>query len=135
MYEPCNIVRLVNDIEIPPHHVVSCFGRYKRKFDIENGTAVQWSQSLNELGLSVMNGLGEAYPKRRIPISLVNETSKYLKLKKGNVIARIEAIDPDIYVNEVVSVIKPITEESENLRLEIPKNLQKQLIKETHEVV
>ena len=82
-----------------------------------------------------MNGLGEAYPKRRIPISLVNETSKYLKLKKGNVIARIEAIDPDIYVNEVVSVIKPITEESENLRLEILKNLQKQLIKETHKVV
>ena len=123
LHEVSNIVRLVNDIEIPPHHVVSCFGRYQRKLGVENGTAIQWSQATdsflnNEPGLSVMNGLGEANQKRRIPISFVNETSKYFKLKKGNVIARIEMIDPCVSVSEVVSVVEPITENSENLTLD-----------------
>ena len=122
-HEVSNIVRLVNDIEIPPHHVVSCFGKYQRKFDIENGTPVQWSQSTdsflnNEPGLSILNGLGEANSKRRIPISFVNETSKYFKLKKGNVVARVEALDQEINVNEVVSVVEPINEKSENLKLD-----------------
>jgi hypothetical protein len=119
-----NIVRLVENVEIPPHHAVNTSGKFKRDLSFEPGTPLQWYQATGgfldkEPGLLVVNGLNEVGNGCKIPLTIVNQTSKCFRLKKGNVVARVEAIEAENFINEVHSISEEKQKSIQEIDLDI----------------
>ena len=134
-----SIVRLTQDMEIPPYYLKTTFGKYHKKAGVCHNQNITWKQTeqgflSNEPGLCILNGFGNASPSRRIPLTVVNQTSKWFRLKKGNVVAVIER-DPEIFeCSQPVAEVKSAKEEltfntSQGLSDHQKKRLQELLLK------
>jgi transposase InsO family protein len=104
-----SLVRLDSDVEIPPNHLVTCFGRLPKKHkSLKEGSVISWHQSTkgfltNEPGISIMNGVGNVTKGKKIPITIVNKTGRYFKFNKGNVVAEVEKLDSDLEIHELTT--------------------------------
>ena len=103
-----NIVRLVESVNIPPHHIVTTQGKYQKTQCFRNGTPLQWYQITGgfldqEPGLVIVNGLSNAQENCKIPITIFNQTSKHFTLNRGNVVARIEQVENEAEICEITS--------------------------------
>ena len=108
------LVRLVEDVTIPPQHVVSCQAKYHKQFDTNNETDLLVRQSetsfLNdEPGLLIMNGLTNVNHRRRLPLTFVNTTNRHFTLQKGNVVATVERLG-DAELSEIQAEVDYIVD-------------------------
>ena len=101
-----SIIRTVQTVTVPPQTVKTVYGRYHVQAPVgQKGENVQWEQCDkcfldNEPGLTVLSGLGKVNKTRKVPLTIVNETGKYFRIKKGNVLAKLDQ------VKEINSVYK-----------------------------
>ena len=98
------IIRLAENIDVPPRHLMTTTGRYHRRAGLPHGSTIMWQQAehsfiTNEPGLMAVNGVGLAGPGRCIPLTIVNETGKHFWLKKGNVVAMVSSVESIIECN------------------------------------
>ena len=117
-----NLVRLDNDVELPPHHFVTINGKYHRKANVPFGSSLLIQQEnggfLNrEPGIAVMYSMAKARKNRRIPISIINQTGKHFKLNKGNVVANITVIDDEYDISEVTTIPPKVDVTDPNARI------------------
>jgi hypothetical protein len=101
-----NLVRLDQDIEVPPNSFITTSARYGRKAALPCGTKIMWKHEnggflSREPGLAVANGLGLAKANRKIPISILNQTGRWFTLKKGNVVANITRVDKTFEISNL----------------------------------
>ncbi len=105
--EITSLVRLAENVQIPPQHLVSCYAKYHSNFDIKPNSdlivrQVETSFLSDEPGLLVMNSLVKANHRRRIPLTFVNTTQRTFTLNKGNVVASIEPLG-EAELHEIVA--------------------------------
>ena len=103
--EVTGLIRLTENLQIPPQHACGCYGRYHKDFDHSPGSNLMVLQAdsgfiVQEPGLMIMNGMTKSTPNRLVPLTIVNTTNKHFSLRKGNVVAKIEALH-DVELQEV----------------------------------
>ena len=117
-----NLVRLHEDVELPPNHFTTVYGKYHKKAKITYGSSLLISHEnggflAREPGIAIMNSLAIAKQGRKIPISIINQTGKHFKLNKGNVIANVTVINKDHEVSEVTMVPPKVDVTDPNARI------------------
>ena len=92
-----SLIRLTDDVQIPPQSSVLTVGRYHKQFKNTTSTfmvtAINTGFIADEPGLLVTNTLAKPTPNRKVNVLFVNQTNSFKNLKKGNVIAQTENIE------------------------------------------
>ena len=101
-----NLIRLTDDVAIPPNYVVTVQSKCHKKIRAPYGSNLLIEQENGgflgrEPGLSVITSLDTCRPNRKITLSIVNQTGRHFKLHKGNVVANCKIIDDDYTISEV----------------------------------
>ena len=102
--------RLSSDIEIPPQTAVSCTLQYHKDLTVRDTDSLQVTSIEsgffgNEPGVFLINGVAKPQAHRRVAGVLVNNTTRFMNFKKGNVIASIEVLkDSDLLVCQAEGV-------------------------------
>ncbi|MES9994030.1 MAG: retropepsin-like aspartic protease [Candidatus Thiodiazotropha sp.] len=94
-----SLVRLRSTTVLKPQTATVCVGKIKDSSafqvrQIYSVTATETNFISNEPGLMVSNSVGRLNKNRTLPIMVVNNTNRTMKLSKGCVIAKLESVDP-----------------------------------------
>ncbi|MCG7876478.1 MAG: DDE-type integrase/transposase/recombinase [Candidatus Thiodiazotropha taylori] len=94
-----SLVRVRATTILKPQTATVCVGKVKDSHELPvdgvySVTAIETNFICNEPGLMISNSIAKLNKCRSLPIMVVNQTNKTMKVKRGCVIATIEAIDP-----------------------------------------
>ena len=95
-----SLVRLAENVEIPPQQMLTTYGKYNRNKQMPTNVqnyVLDLKQAdngflQNEPGLAVCNSISHIHKNRLVPLTIVNMTQKHFCLKKGNVVAQIQLL-------------------------------------------
>ena len=87
--------RLMADIIVPPQTAMNCELHAQAKTDLRAGDVVQVTSIDTEFfgkepGIFLINELGQIYENRKVKAVVVNNTTRQMTMKKGNVVSIVE---------------------------------------------
>lgn len=96
-----SLVRLKNKLVVRPQTMIVCPGKVNRNFKSNGMSQIQLSAVsrgyvANEPGLLVANVVTELRRARDIPLMIVNNTDKFIRLRRGCVVARADLVPKEM---------------------------------------
>ena len=96
-----SLVRLKQKVVVPPQTMVVCPAKLNRNFQVNGTSKIQISAVdrgflANEPGLLVANAVADSSRTRNIPLMLVNNTDKFMRLRRGSVVARADLVPQEL---------------------------------------
>ena len=110
-----SVVRLTNDVKLPPQTGITVYGRTKKNTYYQKGQMCEFKQDnktcvTDEPGMIMANSISELDEKGRCKFMMINSTNKTYNLKRGSVMGTLTSVNPKD-VNALGEVLKEQTKE------------------------
>ena len=104
-------VRMKRTCLIKPQTAMTCYGKVRENPDIPAGQSYEISQIdrgfiVNQPGLQIINTVATLSKDRSLPLLVVNNTNKFIKIFRHGLLAKISGIQNNVNITNVNSVIQ-----------------------------
>ena len=104
-------VRMKRTCLIKPQTAMICYGKVRENPDISAGQYYEISQIdrgfvVNQPGLQIINTVATLSKDRSLPLLVVNNTNKFIKIFRHGLLAKISRIQNNVNITNVNSVIQ-----------------------------
>ena len=104
-------VRMKRTCLIKPQTAMICYGKVRENPDIPAGQSYEISQNdrgfiVNQPGLQIINTVATLSKDRSLPLLIVNNTNKFIKIYRHGLLAKISGIQNTVNITNVNSVFQ-----------------------------
>ena len=104
-------VRIKRTCLIKPLTAMICYGKVRENPDLPSGQSYETSQItkcfiVNQPGLQIINTVATLSKDRSMPLLIVNNTNKFIKIHRHGLLAKISEIQNSVNITNVNSVIQ-----------------------------
>ena len=104
-------VRMKRTCLIKPQTSIICYGKVRENPDIPAGQSYEISQIdsgfiVNQPGLQILNTVVTLSKDRSLPLLIVNNTNKFIKIYRHGLLAKVSGIQNNVNITNVNSVVQ-----------------------------
>ena len=135
----CSIVRLHKKTVIEPQTAVICHVKLQKGFQLSDSRLLEVTNFepgciLDEPGLTLKESVNTVKSPFKVPVLIVNETTKCYRLRRGSVVGRARPLTPQdvssLDDEEPMEIDEPEPERSDSEDLCVPENRRHDIIKQ-----
>ena len=104
-------IRMKRTCLIKPQTAMICYGKVRENPDISAGQSYEISQIdrgfiVNQPGLQIINTVATLSKDRSLPLLIVNNTNKFIKIYRHGLLAKISGIQNNVNITNINSVFQ-----------------------------